>query len=100
MAFYASVRTYTDFFAFHGFEKEAVAIQEAFRQGDFDAMVDACPDEMVDVFTFAGTPDEIRSKVQRYEGVADVVKLSPPTHFVPPEATRLAHDATLELFAS
>jgi probable F420-dependent oxidoreductase len=99
VAFYASVRTYLDFFAFHGFEREALAIQAAFRAGDADAMVAACPDEMVDTFTFAGTPDEIRGMVRRYEGVADVVKLSPPTHFVPAEVTRLAQDATLELFA-
>jgi probable F420-dependent oxidoreductase len=100
VAFYASVRTYLDFFAFHGFEREAVAIQEAFRQGDFDAMVDACPDEMVDAFAFAGTPDEIREGVKRYEGVADVVKLSPPTHFVDAEVTRLSQNATLELFGT
>jgi probable F420-dependent oxidoreductase len=100
VAFYASVRTYLDFFAFHGFERETLAIQAAFRDGDFDAMVDACPDEMVDAFTFAGTPDEILEGVRRYEGVADVIKLSPPTHFVPPEVTRLAQDATLELFGT
>jgi len=99
VAFYASVRTYTDFFAFHGFEQEAVAIQDAFRAGDIDAMLAACPDAMVDTFTFAGTPDEVRRGLQRYEGIADVLKLTPPTHFVDPEVTRLAQRTTLELFA-
>lgn len=99
VAFYASVRTYTDFFAFHGFEQEALAIQQAFRAGDTAAMIAACPDAMVDTFTFAGTPDEVRASLARYDGLADVVKLTPPTHFVDPEVTRLAQQATLELFA-
>jgi probable F420-dependent oxidoreductase len=100
VAFYASVRTYQDFFDFHGFGDEARVIQERFREGDVDAMVDACPDEMVDAFTFAGTPDEIRARVAEYEGLADAVKLTPPTHFVPEEVTRLAQRNILELFGS
>jgi probable F420-dependent oxidoreductase len=100
VAFYASVRTYTDFFAYHGFEAEARTIQEHFREGDVDAMVDACPDEMVDAFTFAGTPDQIRARLASYEGLADAVKLTPPTHFVPEEVTRLAQRNILEMFAT
>lgn len=100
VAFYASVRTYTDFFAFHGFESEARHIQQLFREGDVDGMVDATTDEMVDTFTFSGTPDEVRTALGRYEGLADAIKLTPPTHFVPAEVTRLAQANTLELFSS
>lgn len=99
VAFYASVRTYQDFFAFHGFEKESVAIQERFRAGDEAGMVDACPDEMVDTFTLAGTPDEVAERLRDYEGLADAIKVSPPTHLVPAEVTRLAQRNILELFA-
>ncbi len=100
VAFYASVRTYEDFFDFHGFLSEAKAVQEAFRAGDRAAMVSAVPDEMVDAFTFAGTPDEVRGRLSGYEGVADGIKLTPPTHDVDPEVTRLAQSAILELFAT
>ncbi len=100
VAFYASVRTYTDFFAFHGFEAEARQVQDRFREGDAQGMLDAVPDEMVDTFTAAGTPDEVRERIRRYEGVADVVKLTPPTHHVDPEVTRLAQDAIFEVFAA
>lgn len=96
VAFYASVRTYTDFFAFHGFGQEAVAVQQRFREGDVAGMVDACTDEMVDAFTFAGTPDHVRGRLRDYEGLADVVKLTPPTHHVPEEVTRLSQAAILE----
>ena len=99
VAFYASVRTYTEFFEFHGFGAEAVAIQNAFRTGDTDAMIAACPDAMVDAFTLAGTPDEVRARLAEYEGVADVVKVTPPTHHVPGEVTRAVQERILELFA-
>lgn len=100
VAFYASVRTYTDFFAFHGFEAEARRIQACFREGDVDGMVDATTDDMVDAFTFAGTYDEVRAALDRYDGLADAIKLTPPTHFVPAEVTRLAQTNTIELFGS
>lgn len=100
VAFYASVRTYTDFFAFHGFAAEARTIQERFREGDVTGMVDATTDDMVDTFTFAGTFDEVRTALARYDGLADGIKLTPPTHFVDNEVSRLAQANTLELFGN
>jgi alkanesulfonate monooxygenase SsuD/methylene tetrahydromethanopterin reductase-like flavin-dependent oxidoreductase (luciferase family) len=100
VAFYASVRTYTSFFAWHGFEREALAIQELSRLGDTTGMIDACPDEMVETFTLAGTPDEVRQRLASYEGKFDSVKLSPPTHHVPHEVTREAQHSILELFST
>lgn len=99
VAFYASVRTYGDFFAFHGYAKEAAVIADHFRAGDVDAMIAACPDDMVDAFTFAGTPAEIDKRIGNYTGVADELKLTPPTHFVAAEVTRAAQSAILEMFA-
>jgi probable F420-dependent oxidoreductase len=99
VAFYASVRTYTDFFDYHGFGREAAAIQERFRADDHSGMVAACPDEMVETFTCSGTPDDVRVRLRAYEGLADTVKLTPPTHLVPPEVTRLAQERILELLA-
>lgn len=100
VAFYATVRTYEAFFDFHGFAAEARAIQERFRAGDEAGMIEACPDEMVDALTLAGTADEVRAKLKAYEGLADQVKLSPPTHLVPPEVTRACQRAILEGLAT
>lgn len=99
VSFYASVKTYTPFFAWHGFEREAIAIQERRRLGDTAGMIDACPDDMVAAFTLAGTPDEVRAGLAEYEGIVDSVKLSPPTHHVPAEVTRDAQQSILELFS-
>lgn len=96
VAFYATVKTYVPFFEFHGFGEEAAKIQERFRAGNEEGMIDACSDEMVDALTLAGTPDEVRARLREYEGKADGVKLSPPTHLVDVEVTRQAQAAILE----
>jgi alkanesulfonate monooxygenase SsuD/methylene tetrahydromethanopterin reductase-like flavin-dependent oxidoreductase (luciferase family) len=99
VAFYATVRTYESFFAFHGFEKQAAEIRTHFKAGDEVKMVDACPDEMVDALTLAGTAAEVRARLKEYVGIADGVKLSPPTHLVPAEVTRRSQGAILECLA-
>ncbi len=93
VAFYASVRSYTDFFAWHGFRTQALQVQDAFRRGDMDAMIAAVSDDMVDELTVCGPPDRVRRRLAGYEGLADEVKLTPPTHFVTPEVTREAQAA-------
>ncbi len=99
VAFYASVRSYTDFFAWHGFGAEAVAVQDAFRAGEVERMLDAVSPEMVDALTLAGTADQVRSRLRHYDGLADEVKLTPPTHHVPEAVTREAQSALLETFS-
>lgn len=99
VAFYASVKTYDWFFELHGFGAEAARIRELFRRGDYDAMADACTDDMVDAFLFAGTADDVRVALRAYDGIADELKLSPPTHIVPEEVTRTSQDALLGLLA-
>ncbi|MGH2828871.1 MAG: LLM class flavin-dependent oxidoreductase [Actinomycetota bacterium] len=99
VAFYATVRTYRDFFAWHGFEQEAALIGERFRAGDRNGMTNACTDEMVDALALAGTAGEVRKRLAEYEGIADGLKLSPPTHIVPAEVTRAAQRAILEHLA-
>lgn len=96
VAFYATVRTYRDFFAWHGFGAEAAAVQTAFKAGDVSAMVDAVPDAMVDALTFTGTADDVRARIHAYEGLVDEIKLSAPTHHVPAEVTRATQRAILE----
>lgn len=99
VAFYATVRTYDDFFDFHGFLPAARAIQRRFAEGDLPGMVDACPDELVDALTLVGSPDQIRARLGEYDGLADVIKLTPPTHHVSPEVTREGQVAILDLIA-
>lgn len=100
VGFYASVRTYADFFAFHGYAAVAAVAVELRRAGASpDALADAVPDAMVEALCAAGGPDDVRRRLLELAEVVDTVKLTPPTHGLPPEATRAAQGAILELLA-
>ena len=85
ICFYATVRTYMPLWEMHGFGDAAAAVGEAFRRGDFAAMPEAIPDEMVDAYCAAGPLEKVRARVGEVAQRADGVFLTPPTYFIPPE---------------
>jgi probable F420-dependent oxidoreductase len=98
VGFYASVASYADLFAAAGFAAEQAAVVAARRGGRAaDDLADVVGDELVAAFTLAGTPDEVAAGLRRYAGLADAVKLSPPTHGLPPAEIRAAQDRILAL---
>jgi len=97
VGFYASVRTYQPFFAAHGYEAQAVVAQKALRSGDRSAVAAAVTDEMVDEFCCCGPVDDVRRKLERYDGSADLVKLSAPTHDTSAADSRECQRRILEL---
>ena len=100
VGFYASVKTYADFFAFHDLAEDQQAVLEEFRGGRAaDELGAAVPDGMVDALTLAGTPDEVRDRLAAYDGLADTIKLTPPTHGLAAAETRAAQDAVIALIA-
>lgn len=100
VGFYASVRTYADFFAFHDLAKQQQQVVDAFRTGaGADYLAGSVSDEMIDALTMTGTRDDVAARIMAYEGLADSVKLSPPTHGLPAEQTRAAQDALLDVLA-
>ncbi len=100
VGFYASVRTYADFFEFHGLGEQQQAVIDAFRSGKgADYLADVVTDEMVDALTLNGEPDRVAAQIAEYEGKADAVKLSPPTHGIAASETRVAQDRIIDLIA-
>jgi len=100
VGFYASVRSYAGFFAFHGLAEEQGAVVEAFRAGrGADHLGDVVPDRMADALTLSGDPDEVRAKIAAYDGLADTIKLTPPTHGLPAAETRAAQRSIIRLIA-
>lgn len=93
IAFYGSVRSYGNLFGHCGFGSEAEAIQAAFRARDVDAMVGAVTEAMVDEFAVAGTPDQVRAGLRRFDGIADQIVLSPPSF-------RITQERAAELLAA
>ena len=98
VGFYASVKTYADFFAFHGLADDQRAVIEAFRAGSSsDDLADSVSAPMVDALTLTGSRDQVIARVAAYEGVADSVKLSPPTHGLAAAETRAAQEEIISL---
>jgi probable F420-dependent oxidoreductase len=100
VGFYASVKTYEDFFGFHGLAKEQASVIEAFRSGvGADYLGDYVPDHMVDALTVAGTPDQAMERIAAYEGSATTIKITPPTHGLSAEDTRSSQTQILRMIA-
>lgn len=86
--------------AAHGFEAQVEQVREALMRGGPAALADVTPDELVETFSIAGTPEEAREQLARWDGVVDHVMLHPP--YVPPltsEETRDAYDQVISAFA-
>ena len=91
VGFYASVRTYAEFFAFHDLADEQAVVVEAFRDGRTAAgLAEAVPDHMVDALTASGTRERVAEQISAYDGLADTIKLTPPTHGLAPAEIRAA----------
>lgn len=98
VGFYASVRTYADFFEFHGQGEQQQAVIDAFRSGrGADHLASSVSSEMIDALTLNGDRDRVIDQIAAYEGLADSIKLSPPTHGIAAAETRIAQDEIIDL---
>lgn len=100
VGFYASVRTYADFFDFHGLADEQAAVVNSFRSGKAaDNLASDVTDQAVDALTLAGDRDQVASKIAEFDGLADTVKLTPPTHGISAQETRVAQKEIIAMIA-
>ncbi len=83
----------------HGFGEEYTRVRDAFEAGDTAAAIEAVTDAMVDEFVLAGTPEEVRAKLERFAGVVDFVTLYAPTFLLEPDEVRAGHEAMIAAFA-
>ena len=99
LAFYATTRSYAPVLALHGFEELVTPLRDAHSRGDFAAMQQlAFP--MVDTLAAAGTPDEVRERVDKFEGVADRVILGGSWVSASPDRAHENFDVLLETFGT
>lgn len=98
VGFYASVRSYSDFFAFHGLAEQQQRVIDAFRSGKrADHLAAAVSPEMVHTLMIAGNRDHAAERLAEYEGLADTIKISPPTQGLPAAETRSAQNELIRL---
>ena len=100
VGFYATVRTYEELFAGHGFGERLGAIRRAFLAGDADGLADAVGEDMTDAFAAAGTAEQVRERARAYEGLADRLWATPPHHGQGPGDTARWQRGILEAFGT
>ena len=88
IAFYYSTRLYHSILEPHGWRPIGEEIAQAFRKGDFPAMVAAVTDEMVDAIAATGRPDEVRDRLKQWESLSDHLLLYPASAGASPERIR------------
>jgi len=86
VAFYGGVGQYEEYFAAHGFRKEAQALQEGVRRGDYLSVKHLVTDEMAQTFVVCGTPAEVKQRVSTIWEHADSACLNPPSYGLEPGA--------------
>lgn len=77
IAFYYTTRLYHSILDVHGWREIGEEIAQAFRRQDFEGMVAAVPDELVDAIAITGRPEEARDQLRQWEGLTDHVLLYP-----------------------
>ena len=75
IAFYSVIPYFDVMFELHGFQREAAAIRAAAGAGNPGAMIEAVSDEMIDTFAVAGTPDDARAQLARWDDLDVAVPL-------------------------
>jgi alkanesulfonate monooxygenase SsuD/methylene tetrahydromethanopterin reductase-like flavin-dependent oxidoreductase (luciferase family) len=101
LAFYAGVATYFEaVMRSHGFGADYEKVRDAFHAGDPFGAIELVTDEMVEELALAGTPDDVRSRLARYEGVVDFVMVYAPTFLLSPEEVVAEHTAMIDTFAA
>lgn len=99
IAFYSLVRSYEAIMALHGFQAPAAAARAAWAQRDREGMIEAVTDEMVDTIAVAGSPDEVRQRLDAsFGGIYDRVLLYSPSYGLSTGRLRENLDAIIDAF--
>jgi probable F420-dependent oxidoreductase len=99
IAFYSTLPYFDIVLDPAGFREPKERIRAAFDKGDIPAMLAGVTDEMVDALVLAGTPDDVRSQMARFEGIVDTLILYSPTFAVEPAETKANHEAMIAALA-
>ena len=79
IAFNSTVSTYQAILRLHGFDENAAAIRTAWEARDWEGMIGAVSDEMIDTIALAGTPEEVRERFDSdWADLYDTPLLWPP----------------------
>jgi probable F420-dependent oxidoreductase len=78
IGFYGTTPNYKGVFASYGDEDLTDRLREAWKAEDrYEALIATVPDEAVERYAVAGTPDEVRDQLGEYEELVDNLVLGP-----------------------
>jgi alkanesulfonate monooxygenase SsuD/methylene tetrahydromethanopterin reductase-like flavin-dependent oxidoreductase (luciferase family) len=78
IAFNSTVSAYQGILRLHGFEQHGVAVRAAWEGRDWEGMIEAVSDEMIDTIALAGPPDEVSERyVRDWQGLYETPLLWP-----------------------
>ena len=100
IAFYATTRTYRGILELHGKEGILGDLRNAFDARDRDRMVELIDDDLCDAIAVAGTVDEVREGVARWNGIADRLMVAGPWFKVPAGRLMENYQALVEVFGT
>lgn len=98
LAFYTTLPYYDIVLDLHALSEEKARIRTAWSRGDTAGMIAGVSDQMVDLIAVAGTADECREALSRYEGLVDEVKFYSPSFGLSREEILANHEAILKTF--
>lgn len=91
IAFYGSTPAYRPVMELHGWGEIADRLHDASRRGEWREMAGLLTDDMLDAFAIAGTPAEVRERLQaRFAGLAHTVCVNAPDTAAPEDVAALA----------
>ena len=100
IAFYSNLPYFDQVLDPAGFTKEKLAIRAAMAENDVPKMLDLVTEDMIDTLVLAGTPDEVRKKLEKFEGLFETLILYCPMPWLEPEESKANHAAMIETFAA
>jgi probable F420-dependent oxidoreductase len=98
IAFYATTRTYAAILELHGKGHLVSELRSAFDAKDRDRMVEIVDDDLCDAIGLAGTPQDVRDGIKRWDGIADRIMVSGPWYGPKPERMLENYQALVETF--
>lgn len=99
IAFYSRLPYFDQVLDPAGFTREKAAIRDAWARNDVPAMIDCVTEDMIDALALAGTPDEVRAQLDRFEGLFETVLLYCPMPFIDRAESLANHEAMIAAFA-
>lgn len=100
IGFYGTTPNYQPVFASYGDEELTARLRAAWKQRDLEALVAAVPDEAVERYAVAGTPDEVRDAIRPYAEQVDHLVLGGAWYRVRPERLAENFAAILDTFGA